>query len=67
MTSAARVRSHRERQRDGRRVFHLALDEVAVEAMLARERLLAGDGEHDPRDVDAALAAFIGRLCAWPG
>lgn len=66
-SAAARMRWHRARARDGKRVFHLALDEVAIEALLTREGVLADDVEHDPRAVDAALAAFIGKLCEWGG
>lgn len=65
MTSAARVARHRERARDGRRIFALELDAVAVEAMLSREGLLDDAVEHDQRTVDAALARFIETLCEW--
>jgi hypothetical protein len=58
------MRGHRARARDGKRVFHLALDEVAIEAMLIREGVLA-DGDHDPRAVDAALARLIETLAEW--
>ena len=54
MTSAARVRCHRERVRSAR-ILELDLDVVMIEEMLVRAQFLAA-AEQDPRAIDAALA-----------
>ena len=65
--SAARVARHRELAKDGKRVFMLRLDTVAIEQLLCREDLLVDGAEHSDRDVDAALVRFIEKLVVWPG
>lgn len=58
-SAVARVLRCRARTRDGKRVFAITLDEVATEALLIREGLLADGVELERRDVDRALQAFL--------
>src|SRR5262245_40710701 len=60
------VRSKRTRQRraNGRGIFRLELDVVAVEEMLTREGLLPTLTELSRSQVERALSEFVSRLAA---
>jgi hypothetical protein len=60
---AARSRRYRQRQRDGRRVFLVEVDECDATSWLVHDRLLDTALADDPRAIGAALGEVIRRYC----
>ena len=60
MTAAERQRRRRQRRREGRRVYHVELDEVLLEQLLRALRYCF-DAD-DPGDTGRALQAFLAFL-----
>jgi hypothetical protein len=63
-TPAHRQAAYRRRQRDGRCVLLVEVDEVALEVLLVRAGLLSPGVEHDREALSAALARQIDLLAA---
>jgi hypothetical protein len=64
MSGAERQRRRRARKAAGRRIWHLDLDIVRTEQLLADAGYLDGMADHTELDVDAALARLVEMLCA---
>jgi hypothetical protein len=54
-----KCRNARERAKNGTAYYRLELDQVAIEEMLVRERLLSPGQEYSRREVEAALTTFL--------
>lgn len=65
-SNAARQHDYRTRQRHGRIVLAVNVDEEDVVQMLERAELLSAHQEHAREDIVAALQQLIARLCEWP-
>lgn len=63
MSPAERMRRHRKRQRAGRRVLLVEIDEVAIEHVLISHGYLDPLRADSAKSVERALAALIDRLC----
>jgi hypothetical protein len=63
--NALRCRRARQRRNNGTAYYRLALAQVEIEELLVREGLLAPGQEYTRAQVEAALAEFITRLCAF--
>jgi hypothetical protein len=61
--AAERMRRHRERQRAGRRVLRVEVDEAAIEDALVNHGYLDPLRADSSKSVERALAALIDRLC----
>jgi len=59
-TSAERMRTHRQRRRDGLRCVTIELRETEIEA-LARNGFLKTDARNDLRSIELALYEFLER------
>jgi hypothetical protein len=64
--SSARQQQYRDRQRAGRVVLFVEVDEVCTEAMLIRAGLLAANQGHSRDTIAEALARMVDKLCEWP-
>lgn len=64
MSSAARQRRRRARQRAGRRVYSVEADAAAIEDALTALGYLHPLRADDPKAVERALAALIERTCS---
>jgi hypothetical protein len=60
--NALRLRRARQRQSNGVATYHLALDQVEIEELLVRERLLAPGQEYSRAQVEQALTEFLHAL-----
>jgi hypothetical protein len=60
--NALRLRRARQRQNNGTATYRLALNQVPIEELLVRERLLAPGQEYTRAQVEAALTTFLHAL-----
>jgi hypothetical protein len=65
-TPAERMRLHRARKRDGRRVVPVEIDQAVIEDALIRRRFLRREDADDPEKVAAALREAVRQLITPP-
>ena len=63
-SGAARSRQYRRRQRDGKRLAHIEIDEIAVTELLIHHGLLPAHGSDEREVIDTALKELVERLTA---